>query len=320
MRQKALVWAALVIALAGCESATREHLFSGCQVTHLPVSPGEENNPLSARQSEEEISVQGWVVSHTGQRSLTLTFSNQSSKNIPMSAVVDEYSARTSDGRNVPLTVGDFLNYPSVLSPGDERTVGLNLPEDVPVDKITQIIAKLNQGQVIVALSAIGPKEPPAWRVGPTTGIVVSKQAESLRMEPAASVRSPVSVLKPVGPVAPRSEAPVGTVPVLVEFHQDLGSTLRARIYWNEPKETVTLAAGEQQVFYVIPGQHELNVLCQVPFIAETHARVPVIVNAAETIHVDLNAQAKLTGASLRVKVWQGNRLVIDQAFDPLSH
>lgn len=312
------------VSLGGCAPITREHLFSGRQVTHLAEpSTGnlaEAGKPLSSRQSGEEISVQGWVVSSATSHALSLTFSNQSSVSVPMSAVVDEYTAKTSDGRAVTLSVGDFLNYPSALSPGDERTVTLSLPPELPADQITQVIAKLNQGQVIVALSAIGPKEPPAWRVGATQGIVVSRPAQTVRMEPAASVQAPIDVPKPVGPVAPRSEAPVGTVPVLVEFRQLLGSTLRAQIFWNESKDTVTLAPGEQQVFYVVPGQHELHVLCQVPFIARTHARVPVIVSATETIHVDLNAEAKMTGAQLRVKVWQGSRRVIDQTFDPLSH
>lgn len=264
--------------------------------------------------------MQGWVVSHPTQRLLSLTFSNQSGQPIPMSAVVDEYTAKTADGRAVNLSVGDFLNYPSLLASGDEKTVTLALPSELPVDQITRIIAKLNQGQVIVALSAIGPKEPPAWRVGATRGIVIAEPAKTVRMELAPSAQEPVNVLKPIGPVAPRSEAPVGTVPVLVEFRQLLGSSLRARIYWNEPNNTVTLAAGEQQLFYVVPGQHALHALCQVPFIAETHAKVPVVVSATETLHVDLDAEAKVTGARLRVRVWQGSRLIVDQTFDPLSH
>ena len=127
------------------------------------------------------------------------------------------------------------------------------------------------------------------------------------------------AVLEPVGPVAPRSEAPTGTVPVVVEFRQAFGSTLRAEVYWNESKEHVTLATGDQQLFYVVPGQHEFHAVSRLPFIIETHARVPVVVTATAPIRIELAADARLTGVELRVKVFSGDRRVVDQLFSPLS-
>ncbi len=302
-------------ALAGCARTTREHLFSGRQVTHVAAE-----GVGDPRQSSQEISVQGWVVSRARGRSLSLTFSNQSASSVPMSAVVDEYTAKTAEGRAVKLEVGDFLNYPDILRPGDERSITLLLPDDVPVRHMTQVIANLNQRRVVIALHAIGPKEPPAWRVGTPAGIVVSERANTVRIDMAQSpVRPAPQVLEPVGPVAPRSEAPVGTVPVVVAFHQQLGSTLRADVSWNDAEPHITLATGEQQLFYVVPGQHELHVISRLPFIVETRARVPVVISATEPVRVDLAANAKLTGVELRVRVFRGERLVVDQTFAPTS-
>ncbi len=309
-------FAAALLTGAGCANTVREHLFSGRAVTHTSSLGG----IADQRQSGEEIDVQGWVASHLHGRSLSLTFSNQSAAAIPMSAVVDEYTAKTADGRVVELHDVDFLAYPNRLLPGDERTVTIDLPKGLAAQEIIQVTAKLNQGRVVVVLKAIGPREPPAWRVGPSTGIVISEQAKVVRMDPSHAL--PVSapaVLEPVGPVAPRSEAPTGTVPVVVEFRQALGTTLRAEVFWNESKEHVTLASGDQQLFYVVPGQHEFHAISRLPFIIETRARVPVVVTATAPIRIELTADARLTGVELRVRLFSGDRRVVDQLFSPLS-
>lgn len=304
-------------ALFGCEAVTREHLFSGRAVTQVAVTASGDS---SARQSGEEISVQGWVVHGNTGQSISLTFSNQSSQVIPMSALVDEYTVKTDDGRVIQVKDLDFLAYPQKLGPGDERTVTLYLPDGLAPKAITQVVAKLNQGKTVVVLQSIGPKEPPAWRVGSTTGIVVSEQAKAMRMDaaPTESVAKPV-VVESVAPVAPLSAAPTGTVPVNVSFNQTFGSTLRAEVYWNDQKERVTLKSGDSQLFYLVPGQHEFHAVSRLPFIVETYARVPVVATATAPIRIDISADAKLTGVELRVHVFNGGRSVIDQRFSPLS-
>ncbi len=302
------------LTLLGCGAVTREHLFSGRAVTQVAVASS------GAQQSSEEVSVQGWVVHGNMEQSLTLTFSNQSSVVIPMSALVDEYTVKTDDGRVTQIKEVDFLAYPDKLSPGDEKTVTLFLPKGVIPKNITQVIAKLNQGKTVVVLQSIGPKEPPAWRVGSSTGIVISEQARVMRMDatPTESVARPV-IVESVAPVAPRSEAPIGTVPVNVAFNQAFGSTLRAEIFWNDQKEHVTLKSGDQQLFYLVPGQHEFHAISRLPFIIETFARVPVVVTATAPIRIEINADARLTGVELRIHVYNGERSVIDQRFSPLS-
>jgi hypothetical protein len=236
-----------------------------------------------------------------------------------MSGIVDEYTAKTVDGRSVPLDV-DFLTYPQALNPGEEQTVTLPLPHGLPPREIAQITAKLDQGRAVAVLRAIGPAEPPAWRVGTPSAIMINEPARSMRMDPAQSPLRPVpEILEPVGPVAPRSEAPAGTVPVTVEFEQPLGSTLRAEVFWNDRQDAVTLASGEKQLFYVKPGQHQVHVVSQLPFLMKTHAQVPVVVDTATPVKLDVTAQAKLSGVQLRVRVWHGSRVTVDQTFSPLS-
>lgn len=306
------VW---LLAVAGCAHPVREHLFSGRVVTHTSAL-GPAADP---RQSAEEIGVQGWVTSGPASRSLTLTFSNQSASAVPMSAVVDEYTAKSADGRVVPLRQVEFLDYPSQLSPGDERTVAIALPKGLAAPDITTITAKLDQGRVVAVLRAIGPREPTAWRVGPSTGLVVSEQARVVRMDPSQTPPERIpAVLEPVGPVAPRSEAPSGTVPVRVEFTQTFGSTLRAEVFWNDSKDAITLAAGDSQLFYVVPGHHEFHAISRLPLIVQTHARVPVVVAATAPVRIELSAEARLTGVELRVRVFNGERRVVDQLFRPL--
>lgn len=289
-------------------------------MTHVAsaAAPGSE---AGAEQSSEEVSVQGWLVHDMTGRSLTLTFSNQTATLIPMSALVDEYSAKTDDGRVILLKETDFLNYPDKIAPGDERTVTLILPGNIKAQRITQVIAKLNQGKVVVVLQSISPGEPPAWRVGRSTAIAVQGQASTMRMDlqQTRPVRQPMVVDKPIGPVAPRSAAPAGTVPVMVEFQQAFGSTLRAELYWNDNKEHVTLSTGEEQLFYLMPGQHELHAVSRLPFMFETHARAPIVVTATAPIRVALGADARLSGVELHMRVFSADKKVLDQRFSPLS-
>ncbi len=316
-----LIVSVMLAALSfGCIQTTREHLFSGRAVTHIASAITPEN-ASGSRQSSEEVSVQGWLVHDTTGRFLTLTFSNQSQAAIPMSALVDEYSAKTDDGRIFILKEVDFLNYPEKLIPGDERTVTIALPRNLSAAMITQVVAKLNQGKVVVVLQSIGPREPPAWRVGRSEGIVIAGQASAMRMDlqQADPARPPPVIEKPVGPVAPRSEAPVGTVPVMVEFQQALGSTLRAEVFWNDSNERITLRTGEEQLFYLIPGQHEFHAISRLPFMFETHARAPLVVTATAPIRVQLGAEARLSGVELRMRVYSADKKVLDERFSPLS-
>ena len=307
------ICATAAVVLAGCATTAREPLAAIQHLLYVPVEGA--RNP---RQSAPEVGVRGWVVSHASGRSFSLTLANHTASLVPMSAAADEYTANTTDGRIVALETDDSLGYPSALPPGAERSVALLLPTDVLAQQVSRVIAKLDRGRVVVALRALEPPALPAWPAAAPAGIVVSEQPRPLRIDPAPQPARPVpQILEPVGPILPQSEAPAGTVPVHIAFQQQLGSTLHAEVSWNGAPEHVTLATGEEQLFYVVPGQHELRVISRLPFIAETSARVPLVVSATEPMRVELGAAAKMTGVELRVRVVSGDRTLVDRIFAP---
>jgi len=136
-------------------------------------------------------------------------------------------------------------------------------------------------------------------------------------IQPAETV--PV-VPEPSGAPAKVVEAPpTGTVPVVVEFQQELGSALKVDIQW-DAGAVVTLAHGDHRMFYVVPGQHELSVTSRMPSSDEvTGGRVPVGVSADRPLRVTIDGRARFAGVELRLRLFSGTAVVGDHAFAPVS-
>src|SRR3989338_2097644 len=189
---------------------------------------------------------EGWVMSRPHDEWLSLQITNQGPAPIRLSYVGDEYEAKTRDGRTILLDKADFLNYPIAIPPGRQRSVTLSIPKDVSVHELARISATLNTGQTVVALEPIG------------TGVSVVPSAPA----PLLPLEDPV--------VFPMLRRAGGPVPVVVEFQQAFGTTLKAEVQWDGAGEVLTLANGCRQTFYVVPGRHRLRVKSQLPLMATT--------------------------------------------------
>ena len=106
-------------------------------------------------------------------------------------------------------------------------------------------------------------------------------------------------------------------VPVLVEFQQDLGDTLKVALRWDNSPETVALTTGHHQKFELAPGPHVLHLLSGLPPVSETHGSVPLVVVAGQPLRLRIDGAAQLTGTQLRVLAWNRERLIIDQTVGP---
>jgi hypothetical protein len=69
-----------------------------------------------------------------------------------------------------------------------------------------------------------------------------------------------------------------------------------------------------------MPGQHDLTATCRLPFISTTTAKVRIAAALDQSLRVVINANARLDGAVVRLRVWRGGRLIADQSFSPSSH
>lgn len=318
-----MTYLALVMGVFGCVT-TRELRFFGRQASSPP------NAPLAASQGGDVVSMQGWLVSNYKGSSLSVAIANHSGAVLPMSFPADEYVAKTADGRALALEKADFLTYPDRLRPGDEGTVSLLLPKALAVEDITQLVVKLDRGQTAVVLYPVGARSPVT-----TAGILKPEPTiiEPARLVPdpappipplapvaAASAMPPQTAVPPIGPIEPASVAPVGTVPAEVEFEQELGNALRLEVRWNDRDNATIMASGERQTFYLVPGQHDLTATCRLPFIRTTTAKLRIAAALDQPLRIVINANARLDGATVRLRVWSGKRLIADQSFAPGAH
>ena len=309
------VWIASVLAvnsLIGCATTTRSLGFLGGA-----APPPDASGPAVSNRSPQHaidvpviVTAQGWIVSGPHHAALSLEMTNHGARPIRLSYVVDEYVGMTRDGRRVVLEKRDFLSYPDELKAGQTQAVSLQLPKDVPVDALTRIVARLNMGQVVLTLVSVENR------------VSVSAPAETPRVisHPAPEDRAPVVSESAPRVVPSAALPPADTVPVEVTFQQELGGSLRAEVRWNDSQDVVTLTSGTQQIFYVAPGRHQLHLSSRLPFIAQTQGQIPVSVRAGEPLRIALDARARLTGVELRVRVWEGHRLITDQALVPSLH
>lgn len=255
-----------------------------------------------------------------GQR-LVLRLSNHGRDPVSLSYVMDEYIAKTFNGRTILLEKDEFLTYPDRLIPGDERSVTVKLPKDVPAREIAQILLRINNGMTVIALKPILPRPSVAETVsaGATSWQPIAVPPVSELWAPSGQPAESVPVVpEPTGAPAKVVDAPpTGTVPVVVEFQQEFGTALKVDIQW-DTGIVVTLAHGDHRMFYVVPGLHELSLTSRMPSSEEmTGGRVPVSVSADRPLRIGIDGRARFAGVELRLRQWSGATLLSDQAFAP---
>jgi len=231
--------------------------------------------------------------------------SNRGSSPVLLSYISDEYVGTTRDERSISLEKEDFLNYPEALNPGDTRTVTLRLPRDLSIDELAFMTARLYIPRAVVTLFPVEARVSAA----PETAIPLISPSVAMRPVPPASEARQfmTALLKPMR----------GSVPVTVEFLQELGTTLTVQVWWKETGDPVRLIDGTQQMFEVVPGRHVLCVESELPFIARTRGQVPMIVNPGTLVRIAIMARAHLDGVELSVRVWQGETLLAEQVIWP---
>lgn len=306
----------LVVGLAwsaGCAHPSSYLAFFGRRVD--PLAQAE-----TPWQLGDVITAEGAVNSGLGARTIAMSFANHGGQPLQFSYVVDQYIAKTFNGRTIALEKADFLTYPHSVPPGDEQTVQLRLPRDLPVADIAQLVATVNNGRTVVVLRPLNPTTRLIGLDQPrVVGRAVGQASGSGSVARHASAAFPRGPLVPDAPEVPHAVPlpPIGTVPVEVEFQQALGSSLAAEVQWDALADAVTLGHGERQLFYVVPGPHELQVRSRMPGVAETSGRVPIIVSAERPIRITVEADARLTGVGLTVRVWKGADVVTTKTFGP---
>ena len=310
--------------LVGCAAPRTYLAFFGRHVE--PIADEQIARPPglseAINQGGDAITAEGSVAYGLAPKQVFLKLANHGRTPVRLSYVVDEYVATTFSGRTSALEKDDFLSYPSVLSPGDSRTVSLRVPTDLPIAEITQLIATINEGKTHLLLRPLNPMALPP--VPPGARSVVARSWASGMGTSSASTTSDtaphaVVVPEPSTSMSATHSPPIGMVPVEVEFQQVLGSSLTADVYWDDG-EVVTLGHGDRQLFYVAPGPHAVHVASRVASMERTAGQVPVVVGVDRPTRIVLEAQARFSGVDVRIRVWQGERVVLDRVFTPGSH
>jgi hypothetical protein len=301
-------------------------------------------------QAEQVVIARGTVRG----RDITLVVTSAGSAPVRLNYTMDEFIARTHDGRAVILDKGDVLRYPDLSAGNPADPFVVRLPREVSAAEVTELEARLNHGQTVLVLKPIqrglrAPAQEPVVQAPrplsarmegmpmvPSEPVIAPRAAALATLpEPVAAslagqapgywspeldVPAPAQASGGLVPALPA--APVGersqerTVPTTLEVQQALGSSLPVEIRWNEAS-ILSLGAGEHRTFQLLPGHHELDVVCRMAGIATTAGRVPVTAWPEQAVRVLIETRAGLKGAQVRVRVWQGTRLATDQAFAP---
>ena len=335
LRSRALIgWSLLVWIVAGCAGAFMpgppELLFYGS----VPEAPPRQGQAIVARASARG-------------RNLSMVFSHSSSAPIRLNYMSDVYAGRTFDGRTVTLEKGSVLAYPDASGPGQVEPLTIALPPGYSPSDLAELRATVNYGATTIVLTPINPalrapvQEPiiatsMPLRAGAGRGRILAARATEPVIAPLPE-NQPMAVATPAPTPAPPPKPPEPqpepipvltsheatglessqmTVPTTIEFLQVLGSHLQGSIQWNGT-DALDLSPGDRRTFRLIPGHHELAFLCRMPAIAETSGRIPVPAWPQQPIRIVLEARARLTGAEVRARVWQGENLTLDQDFAP---
>ncbi len=267
------------VVLIGCAPSSRSLAFLGGQGTVIG---------------------KGWAVSGPTGPSVIVELANRGTEPLRLSYGVDAYIAKTRDGRTLTLAKTDFLTYPDQLAPGQDGSVALGLPKDLLLEDISRLIARLEVAQLVVSMDSL--TGPP-----PSEGIVRAQTPGA----PSVLVPQPPAGMFEV------EGAAQDTVPVEVQFQQELGTSLTLDLRWNESAQAVALASGTGQTFYVEPGAHQLAVRCDLPMMTTTAGRMSVVVSPGEPLRVTVDARAALTGVELHVRVFSQQRLIAERTFKP---
>ncbi len=314
-----LLVATFAILPLGCATTDRPQLFFGNQV--LPAGTSGPHASLATPDPREpDIIVEGSSQWDLSGQTISLTFSNRAATPIRFGYLVDEYVARTADGRAVVLEK-DFLSYPGLLPPGSTASVMLSMTKGVFPTEITHIVATINNGRTVIILhsarhSASAKLQPSVASQARGAYAFTGHTGRSSKV--AGTIPAPALVPPPRADSLPDPRL-AGTVPVVVEFSQALGSTLGAAVRWNQEVDTTRLEQGDQETFYLLPGRHELYFMCPQPPLVPTEGRVPVIARTGEPMRVALDARARVEGAEVKVAVWTGTRRVWHRVFQPSS-
>jgi hypothetical protein len=298
-------------AAVGCASPNPRFFYG-----HAP------HNPQGFARPSGTVAARGTI---TG-RQVSLRYSYEGAQPPHLHYGMDQYVAKTYDGRTLPLEKGPLVDYPDTSDFGSASTVALRLPKGVAAHELTHILASIEYGQTVIDLTPLSaPAQEPINALSPMIGPGLSVGAARPAWPEAIRAMAPpggsATALAPAAPgalpISPAVAGPPGSVPVEVEFAQDLGSTLSAEVRWNAEKDSVVLSAGGRQVFFLMPGQHELRFSCRVPFIAKTDGRVPIYVLPEKPMRLVLTATARLSGAEVRLRAYQGTTLVGERTFTP---
>ena len=314
-----------LIASAGC-THVREEAFFGRYLEPPPATPPSSKQPPGAglvapNQGGDAVLAQGSVISDVHGERIRLRFTNHSRQSLRFSYVEDQYLAKSARGRALALDKDEFLTYPDVVKPGEEHSVTLLLPKELPASDIVQLLVSINHGKTIIAVKPVGPEILVAGPGGVIRVVPAAASANSFPSVAAAEPAGRVPVIPEPVEIEPLSPGPPqGAMPVVVEFQQVLGSALTLETRWDASKDMVRLASGDRQMFYVMPGQHELTLSSRIASIGETAARVPVVVGPDTPLRVVVEAEARLRGIELRVRVFRGDRMVFERKFIPAAH
>ncbi len=313
--RRTLLWLIAAALPLGCATTANPRFFYGHAI-HQPSGQTVASGMVSAR---------GVV---TGQE-LEIHFSYEGRQPPHLNYSMDEYVAKTYDGRIITLEKGDVIEYPDAEGFGSDRPVKLRMPNGVAAHELTHIYAGIEYNKTIVDLTPLSaPAQEPLNALSPMLGpgqsvgdarpawpeAIKAMAPDALSSRTAETIAAPGAV-----PISPVLDGPPGSVPVEVTFEQELGSTLTIELKWNPSHEPLSLSTGERHTFYVLPGQHELHFACRLPFIAKTEGQLPLYIVPEKPIRIALEAQARLNGADLRARVWQGDLLLGDRHFTPTA-
>ncbi len=322
MRVRRALWVGCaLLAATGCAAWQRaDQEFFGRSVVATGHVPVDGRGPLTlSAQGGGVITAQGATHPFFDRQRLTLRLANHGVETVPMSYVVDEYIATTFGKRTLTLEKDDFFTYPNILKPGDEREVTLLLPEDTPAREIAQILVTINNGTTTIPLKPILPRfaatTPPQGKLWES----IAQPRPSGVWPPLGSTAHALFVPEPTDATASMTEPPLGTIPVMVEFQQELGSMLKVHMRWDDAGAVTTLAHNDHRIFYVVPGQHVLYLASHLSSLDEggTMESLPVRVGAEYPLRIRVDGRARFTGVELRARIWYGDTLVFDQALGP---
>ena len=299
--------------VVGCASARTYPAFFGRRVE--PLTQDERAN-----QGGDAITAEGSVASWIGPVQMSLRLSNHGISPMRLSYVMDEYVAKTYNGRTVALEKTDFLNYPDVLKPGDEAVIPLQLPKDYAIPDIAQLVVMLHDRGSSVVLRPLNPTAPLPDPIGARLDATAPPPSSAAQSDPTADWSRRVPIVPESAGLSSPGAPPIGTVPVEVEFRQRLGASLSAEVQWDASPEPLSLSHGDRQLFYVVPGPHELQVTSRISGVQQTSGRVSIVVSTDRPTRVALEARARFTGVELHVQVFHGTRIVSEQTFTPGPH